>query len=366
MESGGAFAAAGSRQFSTRRTAARRPYSITSSARARIADRETQSARGSDIHHQLEPDRLLDRQVARLCPFEHLVDKAGGASKQVRKRLAIGQESSGRHEVAVAADGGNPLLGGERGDDVALRQQQAGGLQQQVVDAVEGRTRDRARDVVGRADRQLLILHPEQASRALALRGELAAQRLGRDCRLVEIGGAARLRHDLADDLEQLRHDLVEDGETGEVAAGTREALDEAAADGIRRRSEHDRDRARRGLGGSRRDRAGADDQVDIEAGELGRRRDHALRRFGLAYDDREVLPIDPAEVAQALPQGRLGLSSGGAGRFGREIADPSGPLGTAGHGAGEDPDSGQADDQIAPLHSISPGLSRAVNRANS
>src|SRR5215208_177717 len=91
-----------------------------------------------------------------------------------------------------------------------------------------------------------------------------------------------------------------------------------------------------------------------------------ATMRSGVSAWRREVLPIDPAEVAQALPQGRLGLSSGGAGRFGREIADPSGPLGTAGHGAGEDPDSGQADDQIAPLHSISPGLSRAVNRANS
>jgi len=97
----------------------------------------------------------------------------------------------------------------------------------------------------------------------------------------------------------------------------------------------------------------------------LRRRRGHALRRFGLAYDDREVLAIDPAEVPQALPQGRLGLSGGGAGRLGREIPDPPGPLGTAGHGAGEDPDSGQADDQIAPLHSISPGLSRAQNHAN-
>ena len=109
----------------------------------------------------------------------------------------------------------------------------------------------------------------------------------------------------------------------------------------------------------SRRDRAGADDQVALAGGELGRRRGHALRRFGLAYDDREVLAIDPAKVAQALPQGRLGLSGGGAGRLGREIPDTPGPLGTAGHGAGEDPDSRQADDQIAPLHSISPGLSR-------
>jgi hypothetical protein len=52
------------------------------------------------VDHELEPGRLLDRQISRLCPFENLVDKIARATEQIRRVQAIRHETSRCEEIS--------------------------------------------------------------------------------------------------------------------------------------------------------------------------------------------------------------------------------------------------------------------------
>src|SRR2546425_4178307 len=60
----------------------------------RLGDLEVERLGGGQVDDEIELARLLDRDVARLCPAQNLVDKIGGAPVQVRSVWSIGHETS--------------------------------------------------------------------------------------------------------------------------------------------------------------------------------------------------------------------------------------------------------------------------------
>ena len=100
-------------------------------------------------------------------------------------------------------------------------------------------------------------------------------------------GDAAGVRHDLVQHLEALAEDVRgEDGQTGQVAAGSSQALREAESHRIVDDRHDDRDRARRLFYGAGRRFAAGDNHIWFQRGELGRERREppivALRRAHL------------------------------------------------------------------------------------
>src|SRR5262245_19947563 len=60
----------------------------------RRRDFEAESLRGRKVYDEIELGRLLDRNVARLCPAQNLVDVVTGAPEQVWKVWSIGHQTS--------------------------------------------------------------------------------------------------------------------------------------------------------------------------------------------------------------------------------------------------------------------------------
>jgi hypothetical protein len=95
--------------------------------------------------------------------------------------------------------------------------------------------------------------------------------------------------------------------QAGSVAAGTREARDEAVADRIRRCCEHDRSSRRHLPCRHNICRARRDDDFDLEADELFRDLDGTFRApLRPAILDRNGATFDPAELVQS-PHKRRG-----------------------------------------------------------
>ena len=59
----------------------------------RVGHLDAERLGGRKIDHEIEPGRLLDREVGRLRPAQNLVDIVGGAAEQVRKVGSIGHQT---------------------------------------------------------------------------------------------------------------------------------------------------------------------------------------------------------------------------------------------------------------------------------
>ena len=144
---------------------------------------------------------------------------------------------------------------------------------------------------------------------------DLEAQRTGRSLNLVQFqhnGGiadigdnrqAAETGNNLAQELEFLAPSIrYEIRQTGNVAARSRQTRNQAGADRVRHRREHDRDDGCRLLGGERHWRGHCDDDIDLEPHELGRDLGVTLAAaLRPAIIDCEVVTLDPTEFAQSL-----------------------------------------------------------------
>src|SRR5215510_6066292 len=56
---------------------------------------------GFAIDHQIEPCRLLHRQISGFCPFENLVNERSGAAEELREVLAIAHQPAGLRVFAL-------------------------------------------------------------------------------------------------------------------------------------------------------------------------------------------------------------------------------------------------------------------------
>jgi hypothetical protein len=91
----------------------------------------------------------------------------------------------------------------------------------------------------------------------------------------------------------------------GDIAAGSREALDEPVGDRIADGRNDDGNGGRGAFGGERRQGARRHDHIDVQPDELCRARSEP---FGLAVGipvlDHEVAPFDVAEITEPLAEG--------------------------------------------------------------
>jgi len=66
---------------------------------------ETQRLSGLEVDHELEPGRLLHRQIGWLGALQYLVNKRGSSSEQGRDICTLGQQGS--RFCGKAAEGAN-------------------------------------------------------------------------------------------------------------------------------------------------------------------------------------------------------------------------------------------------------------------
>ena len=140
-------------------------------------------------------------------------------------------------------------------------------------------------------------------------RGLLDRRRFPRRARIAGIGHHREMVEAgdrLAQDFQPLVADLARlQRQAGDVAAGMRQALDEAARDRIDRRGQHDRDRAGRAHHGGGR-ASNRHDHIDLHRHELGGDPGIAARvTLRPAIDEGRRASVDPAELAQALLEAR-------------------------------------------------------------
>jgi hypothetical protein len=113
-------------------------------------------------------------------------------------------------------------------------------------------------------------------------------------------------RHELAEELQPLGRQLHRKKvDSGRVAAGTREAGDQAKSDRVFGDTEHDRYRRGGFTRSNRSGRADRSNDLDLSTNEIG----HQLwQPFGLvvapAIFDREILALDIATLFEPLAKG--------------------------------------------------------------
>src|SRR3954453_21253829 len=127
---------------------------------------------------------------------------------------------------------------------------------------------------------------------------ELEGRRLVR--RVQDNAQATRLRHDLKQEVENFSAEIPRKvGRAGDVAAGTRQALDELRADRVGDAYHHDRDRACGTFGGGNGRGAPSDDNAHIRADELYGEVIERLMRVAESRLEAHVLAVHQAVLPQ-------------------------------------------------------------------
>ena len=274
--------------------------------------------------------RRLHRQVGRLLALEDAIDVAGRLPVLIDVISPIGDQAAGGDEGSVEVDRGQFVSGRQRDDQVAMtgRQRARRHDQSAIAGAREGR--DGALDLAGVAHVDWAYLHPERRRHGLdggKLTGSGAGARVGsrRTATRVTFGAICLSSSSLFPLM------LYSDShETGDVAAWSRQAVDEAGADRIADDREHDRHgagrlqqrphgRAAMGQDDVRRER-GQFRRVSANFGGIGR---------GPADVDPHVAADGPAQLLQPLMERReAGLKFRIVRGCGQEYADASHTLG--------------------------------------
>ncbi len=154
----------------------------------------------------------------------------------------------------------------------------------------------------------------------------LEGRPVDRVARVPEDADARRVRDGLLEEIEVLHPELEPlVGPACDVASRARKARDEPARDRIGDAADDDGDRGGGALGCQCRRRARREDHVDREPGELGRQlgKPLVLAISGADLED-EVPALDPAEVAEPVPEGLVERRV--RGRAGLQVPDPRHP----------------------------------------
>src|SRR6516225_3331703 len=198
--------------------------------------------------------------------------------------------------------------------------------------------------------------HPERRGGGLDRAAEECDRR--RSIRVENDGDPGDTRRDLLEQFEPFSHQRrVKGAEPGDVAAGSREALNKALSDGIGHPYENDWDCARLLLQRRDRRRRRCQNYVQRQADQLrGIGRRQSWIAGGKSVVDLDILALDPPETSEGLREGvdtcpskRVVLAES------HQHADTAHPLRLLGV-PGERPGCGSAEhgDEPAPSHSIS------------
>src|SRR5580698_3427406 len=240
--------------------------------------------RGLDVYNQFELSRLLNWQVRWLRPVENLVDKVTGPPEQVwdvcsiRNQTAcfcILSQSGNRRESRRQRQTADARLVAdcERvGSDIESFDA--------AIESIEG-----GRDILGSPDFHSAGLDAERARRRLHL---AHLQHDGRIARIGQYPETAEAGDNLAQEFETLAGAIrLLDRQSSDVAARSRQALDQAVANWVVRHPEDNRDGRclllyRNSCDTSR------DDDIHFEANEFGGELDKAfVASLGPAVLDR-------------------------------------------------------------------------------
>ena len=217
---------------------------------------------------------------------------------------AVGHQPAGRGEEAEGIDRGQAVPGGEGDDGVAMRSGEGVRQNQQPAALFAREPRHHRLDLGIVVNRRGPHRHGEGRGRFLD--GAQHQTGIGRGRGIVEDRHARDGRGDLRQHPQPFAgHRRVVIAEAGDVAAGARQARDEALADRIGDEREHDRDRAC--LPPQRLDRRAALGQEHLGA-ERDQFRRVALEERGVAAGpapvDAQIAALVPVERAEPLHQG--------------------------------------------------------------
>src|SRR5882757_6085933 len=258
-------------------------------------DRQTNFLSSLQIDDQFEPSRLLDGQLGRFASFENFRDIVSRYQHHVRKVGTIGDETARVDTFAERMQDWELLSARKFGQELRVGNRALLGQDDEAIGAIGREGGKGTLDVFGRAELNGLGVET-QLFRELD-----SARRLGGltdVLRVVKDHEAGRGRQELAEHRQALRQELGGDASHArEIAAWTREALDEAGGDGIA--GDHDdRNGARSVLGGHDRLVADSHDDIHFRINEFaGEARELSRTSSGKAVFHRDLLAFGISEL---------------------------------------------------------------------
>jgi hypothetical protein len=255
--------------------------------------------RGFEVDDKLEFGRLLDWQVSGPFTLENAIDIGRRLPVSLEHLNPVGHQAAGGDEVAERIDGRQAMPGGERddrstvarGEEVRQHEERAIGCARKLLDHTFHLAR-----VVSRCGKRLYRQRRRCGLDRLRIKER-------RRVRVEEICDARDVWSDSFQQVKPLTGNRgLEIGETGEIAAGSRQALDHAGGDRV---ADLDKDRGRRMGGipdryGDGR-RIGQDHvraQIEQLVGELARMRRVARTP---AIDELDIAALYPAQRVKGL-----------------------------------------------------------------
>src|SRR5262249_44210818 len=205
---------------------------------------EAQYFGGLEVDHQLELYRRLHGKLARLLALEDAVDIRRRPSEIIRRVVSVGKEAAEFGEEAVGVDGGETVASGQRYYLRAMDVQEGLWHHDQAAIRLMCLCGDGGCELGHIANGPLDCLHSKRPSGGFEGIQEIFGKRRG--CRVEQEGRPSDARSNFLKQLQPLAGDCrFQGGETGDVAARSRQACDEAATDRIGDVPENDRDGSR-------------------------------------------------------------------------------------------------------------------------
>ena len=260
-----------------------------------------------------ELGRLLDRQIGRLGALEDFVHVNRGAPVHVLVARPIRHQAAGLDQFAVRIDIWQALLGGEIHHAFAVMQEYAVGQDEERLRLLFEDRGECAVEVFRCAHVRGCSLIPKPGPRRAPARMDDSMKRIGR---IEEKGDVREVGNDLPEQLQPFAFEVRRDrAQSGDIAAGPRQARHDAGADRIADRDHDHRDRRRRLLDGEGGGRARGHDHIHFRGEQFGDERGKALVfSFRPAILDDDVAALLVAELAQPVAErpDEIGLERSG------------------------------------------------------
>ena len=258
--------------------------------------RDRQSERGLQVDNQVEPSRLLDRQIGGLGALQDLVDERGSTLEILLEHLPVGQQTAGLDKLAPLVNRRQPVLRCEREYPGLLLEYWGTRFHQNCLVVVGGTGGESPVDFSRFADQSP---GDPQAERA---RQGVDGGRANSAPRQPSIGqkrNPRRRRDQLMQQLDALAVELpAKVDDPGDIAAGVREAVGETSFDNIPSGDHDDRHGPRLIMHRQRIGNSAGDDDIRICRDQLDGGGLASLRiPAGYSALDAEVTSLDPAEL---------------------------------------------------------------------
>src|SRR5262249_43381829 len=263
---------------------------------------EAECPGGVEVDHELEFDRLHDRQVGGLLALENPAGVYAGLAICVTKARSVAHQAADLGSVAPGIDRKHPMVGRQCNELYATVVEERAGTYQQRINRLLGKSHKGHTNVTAGAGLKDFDLLPDRQGRSLHVRDKgLCDGKVGIDQQANAHGCRLQLMQQpklLCPKLSKNKRD------TGDIAARPVETGDEAELNRVAAACEDDRDCRSRRLGCNCRRGVMRSDHRHLTAYqigcEVGQSVDLVLRP---AILDRHILALDVAGFTNALPE---------------------------------------------------------------